>query len=390
MAAYTPTLLGYYYPNGFYYQLGPNQQLYFLYNSQYYPITPDNYQQSSQYVCVLCEGNQTWQLPPGTTFYVENVWCSQSFGSSGMVDGSTSGSGSYPDPGSQFHPMAQTLPTPPPPKPQSQTHDTPPERDIPPDPAINSQPADIKTTRIQPSQAQPPAWNPPARQVKCKWCSTLTFKYIDIRKSYSICPNCALESLNNLEMVIERNEPAFSEGKIAEIYMWLSGMDESIKQHLPRDIPLPIGSHICPARNKAVVPGYPSHGHIIGNSAKVEEGGCPKGHLLCKGCADRLRFCPYPNCGEFVAYQEKRMGCPAHPGDEGHCAYFNKACNVEGCTGGMWPKELPEEAKAEEEKAERLREAATEELPKPAEIEAKQTKEEQSKAEEAKEEHQEQ
>jgi hypothetical protein len=226
--------------------------------------------------------------------------------------------------------------------------------------------------------------------VKCSWCSTLTFKYINIRGKISICPNCALSCINNLESVIERNEPAFSEGKIAEIYKWLSGMDESIKRQLPRDIPLPLESFICPARNQAVVPGYPPQGHIIGKDAMIVEGGCPNGHVLCKACASILRSCPYPNCGAFVPYKERPVGCPAHPGDEGHCAYFNKPCNVEGCTGGMWPLEKPEEAKAEEEKAEVRREAAIEVLPKSAGIEAKPAKEEQPKAEEAKEEHQEQ
>jgi hypothetical protein len=154
---------------------------------------------------------------------------------------------------------------------------------------------------------------------------------------------CTLEYLQHQEkwMKTEKQAP-WSAMEIIEVYQLLFELLDD-KQQLPMNIPLPFESYICIARSEVVAPGYPAYGHIIGKGALVAEGGCPNGHVLCKNCADKLSFCPEPNCGASIAYQEMPFGCPAYPGDENHCAYFNKACEVEGCDGGMWPRKQPEE-----------------------------------------------
>lgn len=190
---------------------------------------------------------------------------------------------------------------------------------------------------------KPPSPTPPVKEVQCKLCRVSTFKHVTIRRGI-YCLNCALEHLKNQEEWVKvENQAPWSAKELVDIYKMLSRMlDDSAKQQLPRDIPLPLDSYICIGRDEAVSPGYPAHGHIIGKRAVVVEDGCPNGHVLCQSCANKLSSCPEPNCGAFVQYQERPLGCPAHPGDEQHCAYFNKACNTEGCTGGMWPKKQPE------------------------------------------------
>lgn len=162
----------------------------------------------------------------------------------------------------------------------------------------------------------------------------------------------------------------WSAKEIAEIYCYLNKtLDQASKEHLPPSIPLPLNSMVCIGRNVLVYEGYPAKGHIIGRDALVAEGGCPN-HVLCKSCAHTLVTCP--ECPSSVSYFEVPIGCPAFPNDCKHCATLTKPCEVEGCTGGVWPpKKRPEEAKAEEPK----------ELPK---AQAEEAKEEVPKAEEAK------
>lgn len=194
---------------------------------------------------------------------------------------------------------------------------------------------------------------PSIKQFPCSICHNLVTKHIKLR-AHKYCLKCALGKLkrNELTSTSSGGEASWSADEIYGLYSQLKKtLDEASKADLPAEVPLPIDTFVCVGKDKPEKPDYPPRGHFAGKAAVVAEGGCPNGHVLCKGCANGLNSCPV--CGAFVPYQELPSGCPAFPGKcENHCASFEKACQVPGCTGGMWPKKQRkhEEAKIEEAK----------------------------------------
>ena len=357
----------------------------YLFDEKLYFVTPENYHQSQQYQSVLIEENQSQlQLEAGTTFYLSKV------GGEGMsCDAPQSSESEYtslmlePDCSGESHMVVQqhadlsTQATGQPPLYTSQVDSidmtlsqqylepytypqdgdySSSQQDIPPESAEQAKPDPIPIDAPAPSLSAPPQSTPDTvihppptpPELTCKGCRTLTAKHITLRQDI-YCLNCALKYQQHQKkwMKVEK-QPSWSPWEQIEVYQSLFMLfDESEKERLPADIPLPHESYICIARNYAVAPGYPAHGHIIGKGAKVVEGGCPNGHVLCMKCAGGIRSCPEPHCGAFVAYQMMPLGCPAYPGDENHGASFNKACRVAGCVGGVWPRKQPEGAEAE-------------------------------------------
>lgn len=214
---------------------------------------------------------------------------------------------------------------------------------------------------------------------KCNECGKMISSYTTLFKNI-ICDDCVINKIceRKLSSTNEGSVTNWSSRIIAELYMKLSKLPaDANRAKLPSTIPLPLDSDVCIARNEPIEVNYPAEGHIIGLPNLVKEGGCPNGHVLCKGCATNLTYCP--KCQAFVPYLELPAGCPKFPGHPKHCSGFDKSCDAEeGCSAGPWPrKKRPEEAKVEEPKVQPpVEEAkgeppAAEELPKPkAEIDA--------------------
>ena len=141
-----------------------------------------------------------------------------------------------------------------------------------------------------PNTPRIPMVSPAVRRVKCHICSTLQTRHIKVR-SEIYCFNCALGKLkrNGLSSGAAGAQAFWSAGDRYEVYSQLSSMlDEAMKAELPAEIPLPLESFLCVAHDKLVKPGYPPRGHIIGKDAVAAgEEGCPNGHVLCKGCANK-------------------------------------------------------------------------------------------------------
>jgi len=348
-----------YYEGSAYQPLAPGEAAVYYYNGETYPVSTQQdveYAKNSQcYPGIKDKTGGVRYLAQGTVFYLNPT---HDTATATVPNQSYQPSESY-DPSRQFYsttvasaqaadkkpaPMRTSINLPPPPKQPLVPANPPPSTPT----AVDQQPTPA------PNLSRSAVFSSAVRQVKCRICSTLQTRHIKVRSDI-YCLNCALGKLkrNELSSGAAGAQAFWSAGEIYEVYSQLSNMlDEATKAELPTEIALPLESLLCVAYDKLERPGYPPRGHIIGKNAVVAgEEGCPNGHVLCKGCANKLSTCPV--CGSFVAYEEVPLGCPAHPGDGAHCAGFDRVCEAPGCQGGKWPKKQrkPEEAKVEEGQA---------------------------------------
>jgi len=360
----------YYYSNQLM-TLGPGQTPVYWYSEQCYPVnSQEDIEWAKHPTCtpgIKYSTGEVVQLPSGTVFF-QNA-------ATTVAIPPAAGSYVYPTPPPFPSPnvgsiittavppslIPNTLPVPPPTLPTPPTVPVPPHM-LPTIPTVSVPPPTIPTTPTL--RVPPPTLPTKQKPKKCSVCGEMKPLYFTICSS-SICHQCAFTKLSEgrLSSIHDGAETPWTGQVIFDLYSSISKLpDEALRVGLPPTIPLPLDSFVCVARNEACAVGYPAEGHFAGLSAKVAEGGCPNGHAICKGCATKLTTCP--KCKSFVPYLELPLGCPACPGDYKHCANFEKACNVPGCTGGTWPpKARPEEAKVEEPKVQPPAEEAKGEPP---------------------------
>lgn len=166
---------------------------------------------------------------------------------------------------------------------------------------------------------------------RCQDCKSPSTQYMAVPSI--CCSRCLLGAITSGNLSTGSG-PAWSEGIICDVMNFLR--NTQLRDQLPAYIPLPKDHFVCSGKNKPFAPGYPPRGHIIGKAFVIAEGGCPNKHVLCKECANYLSNCP--QCQAFIFYEECPRGCPLNKDSCDHCADFDRACEVPGCTGGRWPR----------------------------------------------------
>ena len=336
-----------YYEGSAYQPLAPGEAAVYYYNGETYPVSTQQdveYAKNSQcYPGIKDKTGGVRYLAQGTVFYLNPTHntatatvLNQFFQSSDSRDLSRQPNATTVESAQAADkkpaPMRTSINLPPPPY-------SPPQQPlVPANPPPSTITAPVQTLASNLSRSS--MLGSAVRMFKCRICLNNEAKHIKVR-SEIYCLNCALGKLkrNELSSGAAGSQALWSAGEIYEVHHQLSIMlDGDMKAELPAEIPLPLESFVCVAHDKPVKPGYPPRGHIIGKDAVAAgEEGCPNGHVLCKGCANKLSTCPV--CGSFMAYEEVPAGCPAHPGDGGHCADFTRVCGTTGCQGGKWPRQ---------------------------------------------------
>jgi len=194
--------------------------------------------------------------------------------------------------------------------------------------------------KVAPQPYQPAVVNeargPLVQPKRCQDCQAQVTQYMEMGSV--CCVKCLLAAITSGRCSTQcHQEMPWSEGIIYDVMIYLHRtLSDQDKSQLPGYYPLPRDHFVCIGKDKPFKPNYPPRGHIIGKSAFVAEGGCPNNHVLCQSCAASLTSCP--QCNAFIAFEVSPQGCPTFPNSDQHCADFDRACGVSGCTGGRWSR----------------------------------------------------